>query len=302
MNRKEIYFVNPVHIRLSNLNIMNLDIDMKEIGKINSLIITRINYLNRIIHRRNVAINNYKLYAMTNQNFFHYETFHNKMKFDIKNENYIAWREFYESAIIDTEIFYLYTQTLLNTIAKLLILYNSDLPKKPSNDKKEDVEFVDLYYFIKNNKIKNNNLQDYFLKNMNWFLLTVNMPRNKLTAHDSKSTFPGLYDHDFDFSVSKQRDEEIKNSDDDVEELINIQNNHTGFFQPIPHREYIQPIFREMLRFSGIYSEDELKIMRRIGEKLAIYPYVIDVVSDLQKFFDFVSSDISYVMLNQKKY
>ena len=57
-----------------------------------------------------------------------------------------------------------------------------------------------------------------------------------------------------------------------------------------------------MLRFSGIYSEDELKIMRRIGEKLAIYPYVIDVVSDLQKFFDFVSSDISHVMLNQKKY
>lgn len=241
--------------------------------------------LNFIVERRCTSVNEYRGLQRKYDDLKHKEIFDKKdtkkQQSEVSNEQSPVLM----SLTIDTEIYFVYVKVLLDSIADL-IYYYENLPKYTEHD------FTKLYNYIIEYGCKNPFVQKQFKEKLQWYPLSVQTPRNKLTTHDQTTSGMSWNDHGIDISIGKSGDQHKE--PETLKELKQIIENHSDEFT-ISDTEYIQPILREIIREPMSLNHDEIKIIKKISNKHAVFPYVKDVQQNLQEFLNFMQKMFSSI-------
>ena len=253
----------------------------KELNTIFNQIQFTIKKLNFIVDRRMRAVNEYRHLQgehddLRNKEIFDKENTKERQSEVSKKQSPVLW-----TITIDTEIYFVYVTILLDSIADLIFYYD-DLTNKTRHN------FTKLYHHILDKGCKNQFVQKQFRENLQWYPLTIQTPRNKLTIHDKITSGMSWNDHGIDFSVGKAG-EQFKNPEL-LTQLKEIIKNHPNEYQIREGEEYIHPILREIIRKPSLLSPDEIVTIKKISKNHAVFPYVIDVQQNLINFLNFMQS------------
>ena len=269
---------------------IGLDGDKTHIHLIQNQIIFNLEKLNFITTLRTESVNNYRKIQHEQDELTHKKYFED---IDTENDEAKLKKRFspvLKSIGLYTEIYFLYAKILLDSIGDIVYLYEDKLPSNPKRS------FSKLYYDIHEKGCKNPHLESVIKNELNWYPLMIQVPRNQLLVHDVTSSGASWNDHGVDISFLKSGLNYT--SEEELNNLLNIFNNHNEEFNINTKGKYIYPILREFLRKPEVFTDEEINELVRISKKFPTFPYVADVHPRLQNFLDFISHMIQTAKIN----
>lgn len=272
-----------------NINFKPKDSETNDhLSTIHNQIMFTIKKLNLITEHRVELVNEYRKLALKHEELLHQKAFEHK---DTKSaEELLKQRNspVLNHIVINTEIYFLYAKILFDYIAEIIFYYDDGLPSKLKKN-----NFSTLYSHILENGCKNRHLQYTFQRNLKWYKLMIQSPRNNLLVHDKTTSGMSWNDHGVDISVVKSG--WTHHSDEDLKKLLKIHSNHKDDFTLNTHGNYIQPILREFLRKPEVFLDKEISVLYQITNRFPVFPYVSDVHPRIQEFLSFMSTMVQIV-------
>lgn len=257
------------------------------LNTIHNQIMFTIKKLNLITEHRVKLVNKFRKLDLEQDILLHQKTFE---KMDTKQQEKELNQQYspvLNYIVIDTEIYFLYAKILFDYIAEIICYYEDDLPSNTKNN------FSTLYRHILENGCNNRHLQYTFQRNLKWYPLMIQSPRNNLLVHDKTTSGMSWNDHGVDINVGKSG--WTYHSDEDLIKLLIIYYNHKDEFTLGNHGNYIAPILREFIRKPEVFLDKEIKILYQITDRFPVFPYVVDVHSRIQEFLSFMSTMVQIV-------
>lgn len=282
MHVNKQYKISPLHLILRLAPIS--DLKNSEINKIHNQSIHIIKSINYIVERRCNSINTYRSLEKERSHFLHEQNFDRgnystEIKQIQEKQSPHLW-----SIKIDTEIYFVYSRILLDTISELIFLYDRSLPANTNHN------FASLYKHIAQKGCKDDFLRKILIDNLKWYISMIKMPRDVLFVHDEDSSGIGFADHGVDFNIGKFSEYHDESMEKSLHDIIK-RHKELDYIRKNP---YIHPMMREIIHHFDCLNDDEIIIINKISEKFPVFPYIVDVHSKIQSFLRLIEEWISH--------